>query len=415
MLTKHSLWSLAGGAVPALAALISIPLMISILGFNLFAITSLVISITIFFYVYDLGMSRTMTFLISKTDSGDPDDDLIGSALLSAFLLGFLVSVVVYFSTPYFAKYWMSIDRKLLDEAILAFQISALGILPGVISNTFRGILEGKSKFKEANICKMFSGASIFIAPVIVIALESKSLVYISAAIVITRYLSLILYTIYTIQPSSIFLIKVRHKYLRSIWSYGVWAALSGLISTTFVYGDRFLVAGYLNPRDLSVYIASQDILIRYLLIPWSMAIVLMPTFSVNNIAKIKVFELYHRQQRRITLISFIILLLVLFLAWCLVRFVNHPAIPENVGYVATIQIIGIFFCAMSQLPLVYLYGKGKPRLITNIYLAELLIYVLIAPIVFKYFGIIGACVVWSGRLVIEYFLLRLYAERLIR
>ena len=417
MLNKHSLWSIAGGAIPALAAVVSIPLMISALGFELFAITSLIISVTIFFYVYDLGMSRTMTFLISKIeqDNSKPEDDLIGTAFISALVLGLFVTAIVYIFAPYFAKYWMKIDRNLLDEAVLAFQVSVLGILPGVLSNTFKGILEGKSKFKESNICKIFSGASVFIAPMIVIALESKNLVHISAAIVLTRYLSLILYAIYTTRLSSLLFIKVRRKHLQSIWNYGVWAALSGLISTTFVYGDRFLVAGYLSSQDLSVYIASQDVLIRYLLIPWSMAIVLMPTFSADNIAKIKVFELYRLQQKRVALISFIILLLVLFLALCIARFINHPAIPENVEYVAAIQMVGIFFCAMSQLPLIYLYGKGMPRLITNIYLAELLIYILIAPMIFSYFGIVGACFVWSGRLVIEYFLLRYYTERLIR
>jgi len=193
MLNRHSLWSLAGGAIPALAALISIPLMISILGFDLFAIVSLIISITIFFYIYDLGMSRTMTYLISKTEHeySKSNDDLIGSALISASILGLGLTVIMYVLVPYFAKYWMNINYQLLDEATFAFQISALGILPGVISNTFKGILEGESKFKEANICKMISGASIFIAPMIVLAFESKSLVVISSAIVFTRYLSL--------------------------------------------------------------------------------------------------------------------------------------------------------------------------------------------------------------------------------
>jgi len=316
---------------------------------------------------------------------------------------------------PYFAKYWMQINTNLVAETVLAFQTSALGIMPGIVSNTFKGILEGKSKFREANVCKMLSGATVFIAPIIVIAFDSKNLVHISAAIVLTRYISLILYALYTDRVSRQLIIRVRRKHLRFIWNYGVWAAISGLISTTFVYGDRFLAAGFLSSQDLSVYIASQDVLIRYLLIPWSMAIVLMPTFSTDNIAKIKVFELYRLQQNRVALISFFILLIVLFLALFIAKFVNHPAIPANVEYVVAVQMVGIFFCAMSQLPLIYLYGKGMPRLITNINLVELLIYILMAPVIFSYFGIIGACLVWSGRLVIEYFLLRYFAERLMR
>jgi len=361
-------------------------------------------------------MARTMTYLISRSDAHESNVNwgLIGSALLSTMFLGGLITTLVFIAMPYFVKYWLETDKNLLQETILAFRISTLVILPGLISNVFKGILEGNSQFKEANICKIFSGASVFIAPLIVISFISKSLIDISISIVVSRYLALILYVIYSISPSKIFQLKVNRESLSAIWSYGVWAAISGFISTTFVYGDRFIVAGYLEAQDLAIYIASQDILNRYLLIPWSMAIVLMPTFSSDSYIKSKVVELYQLQQKRVGLISFFLLLLVLiFFIWLTLQ-TNYLVIPENAKFIVAIQIVGIFFCALSQLPLIYLYGKGRPKLVTKIFVAELFIYVVLAPFVFNFFGVIGASLIWSGRLIIEYFLLRHYAERLI-
>jgi O-antigen/teichoic acid export membrane protein len=300
-------------------------------------------------------------------------------------------------------------------EVVSAFQISSVGILPAVISHVFRGVLEGKLRFKQANICKIFSGTTIFLAPLLVLVSSSKSLVEISAAIVLTRYLSLLMYIFFTTGLSTTFLTGIHSDHLTAIWKYGKWAAISGFISTMFVYGDRFFVAGYLKPEELSVYIASQDILIRYLLIPWSMALVLMPILSAKSTNLTEALNLYKRQQKRIYMISLTILLLLLLIIFLLVRVITFSNIPDIVFDVAFIQIVGVFFCSISQLPLIYLYAKGRPELVTAIYVFEMLIYISAAPFIFNKLGLTGACLVWSGRLILEYFLLRHFVNRFIR
>lgn len=416
MISKNSLWSLAGGGVPAIAALVFTPYLISNLGLGLFAVASLILSVAIFFYVYDLGMSRTLTYLISQrsTDDKNTNAELIGSAFYSLICFGSLISFSLYLVTPYFVNHWLSIDAVLLDDAIKAFQISTMGIVPGLLSNLFKGVLEGRSKFIEANICKIFSGSSVFIAPMIVVVFINSSLLYISLSIVITRYFALLLYAFFAITLSNFLHFKVKRQQLASIWSYGIWAAISGFISTTFVYGDRFIVAGYLNAQDLSIYIASQDVLIRYLLIPWSMAIVLMPTFSSNLMTKSNVIELYNSQQKRVGAISFVVLLMVMLCGIWFTKVFDYLEIPQNAKFIVAIQTVGIFFCSLSQLPLIYLYGKGVPKLITGIFVIELLAYIVIAPWIFSYFGVVGASIIWSSRLVAEYFLLKYYAERML-
>lgn len=416
MLIKNTLWSVAGGGVSALAALVSIPVLIALLGYDLFAIVSLLISLTIFFFVFDLGMSRTMTFLVPNVAEGSLESEgLIGSALMLSLLVGALVSLLVYFCSPYVTQHWLNIGSSFREPAVLAFQIAAWGILPTVASHVFKGVLEGRQEFKQANICKMFAGSTIFLAPLLVVTLGYHSLVGISAAIVLTRYLALFLYVLLTTGVNISALTKVNSAYVKDVWTYGKWAAVSGFISTMFVYGDRFVVAGYLAAEELSVYIASQDILIRYLLIPWSMAVVLMPVFATKSASDLDTVRLYRQQQRRITALSLAVLSLVLLTAIFLVQRVDLVTLPTGTLSVVSIQTAGIFFCAAAQLPLIYLYAKGRPRQITFIYGVEMLAYVLIAPFVFRTFGLMGACVIWTGRLIVEFLLLRGFAERLIK
>lgn len=417
MFSKHSLWSIAGGAVPAITAVIAIPILIAALGYELFAIVSLVISLTIFFFVYDFGVGRAMTFFVPKLehDSGDKTGELVGSALFAALVLGGLATALIYLIAPYIVQHWLGIRSELARQTVCAFQITALGILPGVIANTLKGLLEGRSGFREANLCKIFSGASIFLAPLLVIACGSKDLIHISAVIVVSRYLALMLYIFYAARLVNLAAIRLKPAILSIICNYGAWAALSGFIATMFVYGDRFIVARYLSPEELSVYIASQDILIRYLLIPWSIAVILMPVFSANSLSTMEIARLYRQQQKHIGMLSLGVLILVISIAVIAPPFLVGFNIPLVARNVVIVQVIGVFFCAISQLPLVYLYARGKPRLITMVYGVEAIIYMMFAPFVFSHYGISGACIVWSGRLVLEYLMLRFLAERLIK
>jgi len=82
---------------------------------------------------------------------------------------------------------------------------------------------------------------------------------------------------------------------------------------------------------------------------------------------------------------------------------------------VIVVQALGILFCTMSQLPLVYAYARGAPHLVASIYGSEALLYLAIGPWAFDKYGIMGAAVVWTSRLVIEYFALSILAKRLIK
>lgn len=414
-LKQHTLWAMAGGVLPAIAALLSIPVLVHQLGFEVFAIVSLIISLNIFFYIYDFGLGRALTFFTPQSESrvNVNPNELLGTGLIVSAVIGILVGLMAYFVSPYMVTHWMTVQEKLLGDAILAFQVASLGILPSVVSNVFKGVLEGQRNFKVANICKIFSGAFLFLAPLISVMLfEVRSLVGISACIVVTRYAGMGLYYVYTAKTFEFRVIRGSSKAIRALARYGFWAAISGFFATMFVYGDRFIVAGYLIPNELSIYIASQDILIRYLLLPWSMAVVLMPVFSAKSLQNFEIERLYKKQGRLAMWLALGFLSVVILAVVGVIPHLSAYGVPQETGIVVLIQGVGVFFCALAQLPLIYLYANGRPRLITLIYVVEAILYVGFAPYVFTHYGVIGACAVWSGRLILEYMLLNMFAKR---
>ena len=400
-----------------MSAVIAIPILIKHLGYDVFAMTSLLITLAIFFHVYDFGIGRAMSFFFPKNINRCiiESNDLLTSGLLIAVLFGVVVSCGIYFASPSVTRYWLRLPEHFVPSVSNAFQIAAFGVVPGVISSTLKGILEGRSEFNYANIGKILSGSLVFIAPLFAIAFGKLNLENISFSIVISRYLVLLFFAYCVIRKIGMMTGHINMNRLRTIFSYSAWAALSGFLSTMFVYGDRFIVARYLSPENLSIYTVSQDILIRLLLIPWAMAMALMPVFAADNLGKKEVYEQYRIHNKRINILSLLMVSLFLIFFYPGFYLWLGPDFIHNAVLVIVVQALGILFCTMSQLPMVYAYARGAPHLVASIYGAEALLYLAIGPWAFDKYGIMGAALIWTSRLVIEYFALNLLAKRLIK
>lgn len=414
--SSNTIWSIAGGGIPAIVALGSIPALIKLLGIDLFALVSLVLSLNLFFFVYDFGLTRSMHFFSPKSEYQlqDKFGQLLGSSILLALLIASAVTLIIVLISPLFSNGWLKLTDEKAHEVTLAFQFAALGIIPALISNVLKGFFEGKMQFKTANMAKMFSGFSLFFTPVVV-AMFTSSLVIISISIMLTRYMSLLLYGYFLHRLVNVRSIRLSKHILNKVVVYAFWAAISGFFATLFIYGDRFIVSGYINASELSVYIASQDVLIRYLLIPWSIAIVLAPYFSDDNnkLKQVKIVYLKALKNSVFLTMVFVIFTVIL-VVFVLPRWIDTNLIPftQQLNF---ILITGIVFAALSQLPLIFLYAQGKAKLLTFIFIFEGIGYLILAPIIFEIFGVIGAAYVWSARLLIEFTLLNYFSQRLLR
>lgn len=407
MISRNSAWSIAGSAVPAAIALLAIPTLFLALGSQLFSICSLLISLAIFFFVYDFGIARSITYFIAKSDR---DRGYVNAAWRQGALWSCVFSCIavllIFSAAPWFVNHWLNIDMALREPIVESFRIAAYGIPASILCHVFRGVLEGHSDFKAANLGKMISGASIFLAPLILVKLNRLHATDLSIAITFTRYLSLSLYIFLAWSKIDLKKVPIRVQGQESLIKYGAWAAISGLISTLFIYGDRFLVAGYVEAETLAIYIGSQDILIRYLLIPWSMATVLLPIFASGKLGKNEESRLYQSHQKKIFLLSLAFVVIVLLGIWILIDWFPLVNLNHQAKLIVVLQAIGVFFAALSQMPLILLFAKGKPRLLAYVYGFEFLLYIIIAPTVLSFLSGIGAGTLWAGRLILEYCLL---------
>ncbi|WP_158307413.1 oligosaccharide flippase family protein [Methylomonas methanica] len=412
----NTLWSLFGGGVPALAGLAAIPLLVHLLNVERFALVSLLLSFNLFFFVYDVGLTRTMHFMAPKKVylTMEGAGRLVTSCLFVGLLIGLVLTLFFSWVSPLLVLNWLNVDTSMRQEAIPAFQITSVGIMPALLINVLKGNLEGRQLFRSANICKIISGVSLFIFPVIA-ACYSDKLFVIAWAILISRVLSFLVYVKLTFSRFSLAHIRMHWGDSRKIIRYTFWAGISGFFATLFIYGDRFIVAGYIDTTSLAIYITSQDVLIRYLLVPWSIAIVLAPFFASENLDAIAFTKAYSTAIINISILTLGFVCVAISLLFFAVPIWLNADLVSITRQLGSILMIGVVFAAFSQLPLIYLYAKGQAKLLSAIFIGEGFLYLLIAPFIFDEFGVIGAACVWSVRLFLELMLLSYFSHRLLR
>ena len=183
-LTKNTFWNLLGLGLPLLVGIATIPLLINAMSLERFGVLTLAWMVIGYFSIFDLGLGRALTKLISeKIGSGDNKTipELIWTALALMFLLSIIGSIVVAAISQWLVYDVLNISITLQDETLSAFYALALSI-PFVVSTAgLRGILEAYQKFKLLHFIRIPMGLFTFISPLVVLMFSPSFCWYFSS------------------------------------------------------------------------------------------------------------------------------------------------------------------------------------------------------------------------------------------
>lgn len=107
LLAKNTIWNLIGQIGPALVAVVSIPIIIHQLGPDRFGILTLAWAVVGYFSLFDFGLGRAVTQLISQKLGSKEEMDLpplIWTALMLLSGFGFLGALIAFLVSPFWSK-----------------------------------------------------------------------------------------------------------------------------------------------------------------------------------------------------------------------------------------------------------------------------------------------------------------------
>lgn len=406
-LRKNTLWNLAGSGLPVLAAIAFIPYCLNQLGSEAFGILTLIWALIGYFSLFDFGVGRALTCEIGKLN---PETDaaavasVMRAGLLLTLLTGLLGAAMMGFLAPYLAGSWLNISPTFQHDAQQAFEVAALGMVATTMASGLRGAQEGLEQFRVSNINKMLMGFCTFSLPALAIYLQGPNLTRIVLYLVLARCVIL---GLNAFQLRAFLCCSGSGSIVRrfkSLYSFGAWVTVSGVIGPLMVYGDRFFVSAAVGANLLPVYAIPQEGLQRLLLIPGAFCGALLPRLSGLADADRRVLFLssYRRLARGMLAICGVAALLAypVLSVWLTPDFASE-AIP-----LVLILVVGIWVNSVAMVPFTFLHATGNARLTALFHLLELGIYILGLFYLVHLFGLIGAALAWVLRVTIDWALL---------
>ncbi|WP_026632563.1 flippase [Dyadobacter alkalitolerans] len=415
-LAQSVLWNLLGSGLPLAISIFTIPKLISGFGDDRFGLLTLIWAVIGYFSIFDFGMGRALTKLVSEKLGGPQAKelpDLIKTSLIIISLLGVLAAVILL-STSSLITNTLKVSENLRIESINAIRVLALSVPLVVLQAALIGLLEAHRAFKEINIIRLFLGILNFVSPLVALY-WSNDLMLATILLAISRLISVAFYTFICYQINALTLGTFRIELLSSLFKYGAWLTASNIISPLMLQLDRFIIGSLISVSAIAYYTVPVDMVNKLGVAPVALISVMFPIFS-------NIWGTQQNQGKAIfESVCKIMLLGMIPMSVTLILFAQEAfdiwlgqKFADTSRLIFQCLVVGFFVNSVARLPHALLQSTGHPNITAKLHIIELPIYVALLFTLLHYFGVMGAAVAWTARMVVDLVLLFIISGRVI-
>lgn len=404
LLQRNVLLNLAAWAIPAVAAVVSIPLLTRGLGADRFGFVALAWATVGLFSMFDFGLGRAVTRLVAERLATGRDADIpelvwtMTWALLGASTLLALTGVAL---AGIIAGRVLEVPPSLGGEAVGVTMLLALGIPALVHGVALRGVLEGAQKFGQVNRLRIPLGVVTYLGPLLALPFGGDARIAVGMIVLGRIVYWLAHFPVLDVVHSG--LRRPRsgsRRAMREIVQVGGWIGVSSVVSPIIVNMDRFVVAAMLPIAATGWYGAAAEVATKQ----WLFTAALQPVFFSAMAAAIgpaphRAAELMERATRVTMLALLPAAVALVLLAEPLLRVWMGPAYAPEAAQVLRWLSIAVYANALAQVPYSVLQGGVDVRLPAILHLIELPLYAMLVLYLARTWGLAGVAVAWCIRM----------------
>ena len=420
-LSRNMVLNLLGMGLPTLLALAAIPLLIHLMGEQRFGVLLLAWLVFGYFSIFDLGLNRALTQLVSRALGEGRSQDvapLFWTALLLMFVAGTVGGLVVGLLARPLVYEWLRVPEGLQNETYWAFMVMA-GSLPMLVSaSALQGFLQAHQRFGMVFIVQMWRGVWTFAGPLLVVGLFTTNLTVVVLGLLLGRIVAWVLSMelCRRAQPSLTRRIWASAPFIRPLLTYGGWMALGSAVVPIVLYGDRMLIGVLLSMEAVTYYTTPAEIVVKLLLVPQAVVTVLFPAFAATYRTDLEKTKRLFRLGLKLVYLSFFpIAVLGVALAPEALRLWLGGSFEQRSSIVLQLLIIGVFLNGSGILLSALVQAMGRPSITAIVYCVELPVFGVLMWLLTRQYGIEGTAAVWAMRQGVDALVLLLFARALLR
>jgi O-antigen/teichoic acid export membrane protein len=416
-LRKNTLWNLLGSGAPFLLGAITIPFLLNRTGVEVFGILTLVWVLIGYFSLFDFGLGRALTQTVAKklaSGGGTEVSRTINLGLVMVLVAGAVGGTLLAIVAIPLGTTWLSVSAALQHDVVVSLFIASIGIPLTTLTSGLRGVLEAYEEFGKVNVLRVLLGLANFGMPAITVLLWGPGLQWMVASLVVARFVIFLAHVFLVHQKTDFFWVypKSHPEESKGLITFGSWMTLSNLISPIMVTADRFVISSIVGASLVAYYTVPFEVLIRFLILPAALTAALFPKLSALIAVDISAAEKLFRKS---ALLVAGVMLVICSIAsvgsmWGLTIWLGEDFAMHS-WRLASILAIGIVFNSIAQVPHAAVQAAGNVKGTALVHLAEFCFYFPFLFVFVRYFGLVGAVLVWVARAFIDMSLMFILAK----
>ena len=401
-LSRHSALNVGGSVSSMLIALVTIPLYMSRIGPERYGAMAVIWSLLAYFSFLDLGFGRAVAQRLSKLAGSRVERSrVLWTALCATTVLGLLGGFILWGVGIYVTGKVVSMSASARAEAQSAMIWLAFA-LPVLLSSTvLQGALQSRLRFAELNGIQLLTGALTQVGPLLLASLGYVELFYLVPATVAARVLGAVL--MFRSCRTHVPLIgtpRVRRNHLTELFRYGGWVSVISILSPLLVTIDRLILASIAGAKSVPSYTVPYDLVSRSMVISGSVASALFPRLAGSTFDGAK--ELARRSTEVLVAVMTPVAVLGLIVSAPFLRVWMGSAFADGTTGVPEVILIGVWLNSAAIPHQSRLLARDNPKPVVFVYLFEVPIYLCLLWLAISKFGVLGAALAWTGRVMLD-------------
>lgn len=407
----NTLLNFLGLAVPLALAFFIMPIAARGLGTERFGLLGLAWAVTEYLTLFDLGLGRALVKFVADALHRDSADlnELVSIGLAVQIAAGVVGGAAFALVAPVLVHSVFHVSSAISDEALGAFRVVGLSVPFVLLMTGQRAVLEGAQRFDLSASLKMLASIASLSIPAIG-AVIGASLPTILLAVLVARIIVAVLFAIAIRRaiPSFRWVRSTNRAVLRKVLSFGGWVLVSNTVSPLLVFFDRFALGSIAGLAAVGLYTAPYEGVTRMLLIPVSLFSALLPALTSMEAAndRERFTRLAATSERMLAPLIAAPLALVFVFAPEILQVWLGGIYSAQSTIALRVLAVGVLANSLANPLMVMVYAKNRPDLPARFHLLELAIHIPVTVALIRSFGITGAAVAWSTRVVLDMCLL---------
>lgn len=407
LLRKNVVLSLAGWALPAVAALVAIPLLSADLGAARYGLLALAWSTVGVFSLIDFGLGRALTRLVADRVADHRDAELpslIWTANWAVLALTGFCALVLAIGAPFIATSMLKVPSELVDEAKGVIWLLAFGLPFFVHGVVLRGVMEAVQKFDVIVKLRVPLGLATYAGPLAILPFTHDARLAV-ATVIAGRVLYWVanIFALERVQSGLSAPRRGDNASFRELLNAGGWITVSNLVSPILVQGDRFAIAWALPIAATGYYVTAAEVATKLWLFTAALQPVLFAALSASiGRDRERALQLMERSARITLLVLFLPSLFLAALGTFALQYWLRDAFAPETAVAMRWLTVAVYVNCVAQVPYAALQGGADVRGPALLHLFELPLYCIVLYVLMQQFGIAGVAAAWCLRMAFD-------------